>query len=76
MLFKIFDTKILPILTYGAEIWIEHEGKDIEKVHHDFCKYVLKVTKFTPNAFARGELGRYSIYHIRSLKCIKYWLRI
>ena len=23
-----------------------------------------------------GELGRYSIYHIRSLKCIKYWLRI
>ena len=44
MLFKIFDTKILPILTYGAEIWIEHEGKDIEKVHNDFCKYVLKVT--------------------------------
>ena len=76
ILFKIFDTKILPILTYGAEIWFEHESKDIEKVHTDFCKYVLKVTKFTPNAFARGELGRYTIGHVRSLKFIKYWIRI
>ena len=46
ILFKNFDTKILPILTYGSEIWFEHESKDIEKVHNDFCKYVLKVIKF------------------------------
>ena len=25
-LFKFFDTMILPILTYGAEIWFEHES--------------------------------------------------
>ena len=44
-------------------------------MHNDFCKYVLKVTKFTPNVFARGELGRYSTGHVRSLKFI-YWIRI
>ena len=76
ILFKNIYTKILPILTYGAEIWYEHESKDIEKVHNDFCKYVLKVTKFTPNAFARGELGRYTIGHVRSVKFLKYWIRI
>ena len=76
ILFRIFDTKILLILTYGAEIWAEHESNDIEKVHNDFCKYVLKVTEFTPNAFARWELGRSTIGHVRSLKFIKYWIRI
>ena len=30
MLFKTFDTKIFPILTYGAEIWSRHKGIDIE----------------------------------------------
>ena len=67
-----FDTKILPLLTYGSKIWFEHESKDTEKVHNDSCKYVLRVTKFTPNVFARVELGRYTICHVRSLKSIKY----
>ena len=59
LLFKIFDTNILPILTYGAEIWFSHDSPDIEKVHHHFCKYVLRIPKRSPNIFARGELGRY-----------------
>ena len=76
LLFKIFDTKILPILTYGAEIWFGHESKDIEQVHHYYCKYVLKVSKHTPNIFVRGELGRYTLYNARYMKFVKYWLRI
>ncbi|MEW8546871.1 MAG: reverse transcriptase domain-containing protein [Candidatus Thiodiazotropha sp.] len=28
LLFKIFDTKVLPILTYGAEIWFNHVSLD------------------------------------------------
>ena len=76
MLFKIFDTKILPILTYGAEIWSSHRGSDVEKVHHDFCKYVLKVSKLTPNVLVRGELGCYTIDTIRTEIPIKYWLKL
>lgn len=76
LLLKIFDTKILPILTYAAEIWYSHESLDVEKIHHDFCKYILRIPKRSPNIFARGELGRHTIYMTRCLKLIKYWLRI
>ena len=76
LLFKIFDTKILPILTYGAEIWFSHTASDIERIHHSFCKYILKVPKQCPNVFARGELGRCDIYTLRCVKLIKYWFRI
>ena len=76
VLLKIFDTKILSILTYGAEIWISHKGNDIENVQHSFCKYILCISKQSPNIFALGELGRYSITNNRIIKTIKYWLRI
>ena len=49
VLLKIFDTKVLPILTYGAEIWISHKGNDIENVQHSFCKYILRISKQSPN---------------------------
>ena len=40
---KLFDSTILPILTYGCEIWGFSDIGSIEKVHTDFLKYVLKV---------------------------------
>ena len=43
--FKIFDTKILPILHYGSEIWGYHEGQAIENVHIKFCKFLLSSQK-------------------------------
>ena len=76
MLSKISDTKILPILTYSAEILSSHRGCDVEKVHHDFCTYVLNVSKLTPNILVRGELGRLTIDTIRTEILIKYWLEL
>ena len=76
LLLKIFDKKILPILTYGAEIWFSHNALDIEKIHHSFCKYVLKVPKQSPNVFVRGELGRSDILTLRCIILIKYWFKI
>jgi hypothetical protein len=31
--FKLFDTLILPILTYGSEIWGYENTKQLEKLH-------------------------------------------
>ena len=61
ILFKIFDTKIQPILTYGAEIRFPHTAADIEIVNTKFCKYVLKLPWQAPNNFVRGELGRFPL---------------
>ena len=65
LLFKIFDTNILPILNYGAEIWFSHDSPDIEKVHHHFCKYVLRIPKRSPNIFAVGGGGGGGIRQIQ-----------
>ena len=35
--FNIFDTKIVPILCYGSELWGSIEHKSIETVHNYAC---------------------------------------
>jgi hypothetical protein len=74
--FKLFDTKILPILHYGAEVWGFHEGSEVEAVHLNFCKYLLRCNKNTSNLAVWAECGRIPLYNIRLVKIIKYWLKL
>ena len=68
-LFKLFDSCIAPILTYGSEIWapyfnhdwLEWDTTPIERVHTQFIKRVLGVNRSTTNTMARGEVGRHSL---------------
>ena len=56
---------IKPILCYGGEIWSWGLGVDIENVHDNFCKKVLKLPPCTFNVFARGECRRFlDIYRL------------
>ena len=34
---------MVPIITYGSEIWGPDVHKSIERVHYKFCKYQLGV---------------------------------
>ena len=47
--FKLFDTLILPILTYGCEIWGYENTKQLEKLPLQFCRNILGVGTTTPN---------------------------
>ena len=47
--FKLFDILILPILTYGCEIWGYENTKQLEKLHLQFCRNILGVRTTTPN---------------------------
>ena len=76
MLFRIFDTKIKPILLYGSELWGVKRYEDIENAHIKFCKMVLNLGRTTWNCAAIGECGRHPMfvdYHCRS---IKYWCKL
>ena len=75
--FKIFDTKIVPILHYGSELWGHTEAPAIENVHLKFCKFVLNIYN-SPliHVAVRGELGRHTMRAVRLVRIIKYWLRI
>ena len=76
VLFKIFDSKIKPIILYGCEVWGVKKYDYIENVHLKFCKIVLNVGKTTWNFAAIGECGRYPMYVEYHCRAIKYWCKL
>ena len=75
--FKVFDSQIMPILEYGAEIW--SPGKQIhlmEKFHLKFIKNVLWVRPQTPTDAVYVETGRLPLEIRHKLKILKYWIRL
>ena len=75
-IFKLFDAMIVPILTFGAEVWGFSESKEIEKVQLEFCKYFLGVKSSVNNCVVLGECGRLTLYTVYVSKCIKYWCKL
>ena len=75
--FKLFDCQIVPILTYGAEFWgLNSNLETIEKVHLFVIKRFLGVHPVTPKHVLYGETGRYPLFVVTYVKCIKFWLRL
>ena len=62
MFLKLFDSKIAPVLLYGAEVWGFSDFQVLESVHLYACKRFLNVKTSTPNAKVHGECGLYSMY--------------
>lgn len=66
---KILDSVIEPISLYGCEVWgplanqdfTKWEKHQIETLHAEFCKSILRVQRKTPNNACRAELGRYPL---------------
>lgn len=75
-LFKIFDTKVKPILLYGSEVWGFQRRECIERVHIKVCKMVLGVGRDVKNNIALGECGRFPIYIDTYVRMVKYWCRL
>ena len=76
--FKIFDTKIQPILLYASELWgvLTKDNNQTENVHLFACKRFLNVAARTPNRMVYGELGRYPLQINCYIRVIKYWFRL
>ncbi len=66
---KIFDSKILPILTYNSEVWgafVKSDFKSwdlspIEKTHLRFCKRYLEVHNKASNIACRAKHGKFPL---------------
>ena len=62
---KVFNSQIVPILTYGSEVWgpylnydfLEWDKSKIEQVQTQYLKRVLGCNIHTSNIMARGEIG-------------------
>ena len=68
---KIFDSKILPILTYNSEVksW---DLSPIEKTHLQFCKRYLEVHNKASNIACRAELGKFPLIIDINKKVLSY----
>lgn len=73
---KLFDTMILPIVTYGSEVWGFENVKIIEKLHVQFCKKIMRLRNSTPNYMVYGELGRYPIEIEINVKMVCFWNKL
>ncbi|OWF46235.1 RNA-directed DNA polymerase from mobile element jockey [Mizuhopecten yessoensis] len=73
---KIFDSLIMPVLLYSSEIWGFENTNIIEKIHLQFCKYILNVRKSTPNFIVYGELGRYPLDIEIKCRIIVFWHKL
>ena len=73
--FNLFDTLILPILSYGGIVWAPLYANNLnannfntvcnnspmEKLNVRLCKYLLGVHRKSTNDAVRGETGRFPI---------------
>ena len=54
-IFLIFDTKIFPVLMYGAEIWDTDYQQAVERVHYYACKRYICVRLYYSNDAVLGD---------------------
>jgi hypothetical protein len=73
---KLFDHTILPILTFGSEIWGFETLNDIEKVHNEFLRKITKSRNSTPLYMLYAELGRHPISISIKSRMIGFWNRL
>ena len=74
--FKLFDSMVKPILTYGSEIYGIEFSDILEKVQIEYCKYFLGVNKSVNDSIVLGECGRLPLCIEHHVKCVKYWCKL
>ena len=81
---RLFDAAILPILTYGSEIWTLNSTFDDDKwdisstepTHLNFVKHILGISRSVNSLLCRAELGRYPISIEINLKILNFYQHI
>ena len=73
---EIFNKCIIPIVTYGSEIWGPYVTDVTESVLIKYCRAQLGVSSKSPIPAVLGECGRYNLYVNCYVKCVKYWIKL
>ena len=73
---SLFDAMVVPILTYGSEVWGIYDFKEVDKLHIKLCKHILGVKPQTPTNAVLGELGRFPLSIICKERSLKFWQKI
>ena len=69
----LFNTMIVPILLYGAEVWAFEDLKILDQFQLQYCKMILKLKKSTTSCMIYYELGITPISLQAKLRLLSYW---
>ena len=73
---ELYDRMIVPVLTYGCEVWGTKHIAKIELFHRRFMRQLLKLPRSTAKCMLHGELGRFNHEGFVAKRMISYWLRL
>ncbi len=73
---ELFNTTVLPIMTYACEIWGCNIDRELRQLQMKFFKHVLYVHQNTSTDIVYGELGEYPIEVAINTRMIGYWSRL
>ena len=70
---ELFHSLVVPIVTYGSEIWGFSMCNNIEKLHLKFLKLIMGVRTSTCSAAVYGETGTFPLYVGVYTRMIGFW---
>ena len=73
---ELFNMTVVPVLTYGCEIWDNNIVRELELLHMKFLKHVSYVHRYTSTYIVCGELGVYPLNITIKCRMINYWSRL
>ena len=76
LMIELFYSLIIPIVTYGSEVWGFSMTRDLEKLQLKFLRMILNIKPSTCNSIVYGETGVYPVYIYVNKNMIGYWCRI
>ncbi len=73
ILLDLFMKTVVPVITYGSEIWGYENLKLMETLQLRFLKYILHLNRSTSNCMVYGELGAFPIEIGIKARMVKFW---
>ena len=71
-----FNKMIVPILTYGCEVWGFTNADIVDRLQLKFLKIVLRLRRSTPSHMIYGETGMYPIALTIKNRIMNYWVKL
>lgn len=73
---KLYDACIVPVMSYGAEIWGYTNYPKLNQIHQRAMRIFLGVHKFAPIAGLEGDMGWIAPKYRQWLLMLSYWNRL
>ena len=76
IILDLFEKTIVPILTYGCEVWGFEQLDILQKLQLKFYKIVLKMRTSTPSLIVFGEAGHYPLCVTIKVRMLCFWFKL